>query len=209
MRTTTHTVLHILATIWLTLLFPLSAYPADQKAPKQIAGFSLGASIEEYDYLSYSNFLKQVIVEDIGEFRKGIIEYGVCDKPGKIVRIKMKYANTEEAYFNRLFRRYKKQLGPPTKYTGDAFGILKAWKWYFTDELGEKVSITLQYNKKDPDENFGSMVKMSLPERIKIERACFNEICHAKTKEATPEQRRNWDQIIPYSVAPEQSNEQE
>ncbi len=196
----TYAAFHILVGVCLLLAFPLNVWPANPKAPKQIAGFSLGASIDEYEYLSYDNFLKQVIVEDVGEFRKGVLEYGVCENPGKIVRIKMKYANQEEAFFKQLLKQYNKQLGPPEKYAGDAFGILKAWKWHFTDEHGERVSISLQYNKKDPDENFGSVVKMSLPDRIKAEQDCFNRFCRTRKKQITPEQQRDWDKIIPYPL---------
>ena len=68
---------------------PAPAY-AD-KAPTEVGGFKLGSSIEEYDFISYRNFLKEVVIDQIPGFRKGTISYGVCDRPGEIVKIKLKY----------------------------------------------------------------------------------------------------------------------
>ena len=167
------------------------------KAPKEIGGFKLGTSIDDYEFISYRNFLKQVVVENIGAFRKGIIEYGVCEHPGNIVRIKLKYADSSEPFYRQLLRKYKQQLGEPAKYTGDSFGILMAWKWFFTDEAGERISLTLQYNKKNTNETLGSMVKMSMPDRINAERLCFNKMCNAKETDSPVPEKQHWESFIP------------
>ena len=177
-------------------LSPLEGHTAI-KAPKEIGGFKLGTSIDDYEFISYRNFLKQVVVENVGAFRKGIIEYGVCERPGTIVRIKLKYSDNSESFYRQLLRKYKQQLGEPTKYTGDSFGILMAWKWFFTDEAGERISLTLQYNKKNLNETLGSMVKMSMPDRINAERLCFNKVCNTKEAASPVPEEQHWESFIP------------
>ncbi|WP_153305756.1 hypothetical protein [Desulfogranum mediterraneum] len=191
--------MYSLLALFFALLLSCSTTPlsATVLVPKEIGGFRLGTSIDDYELTSYRNFLKQVVVEDIGGFRKGIIEYGVCERPGKIVRIKLKYADSSEGFYRELLKRYKKQLGEPSRYTGDAFGILKAWKWHFIDQNGERVSLTLQYNQKNLDESLGSVVKLAMPERIIAERKCFNRIC--ATREPLPPTPKGqlWEEMIP------------
>lgn len=160
-------------------VFFLAPAPAEAvSAPKEIGGFRLGTSINDYEFISYQNYLKQVIIENVGVFRKGTIEYGVCERPGEIVKIKLKFADNSEAFYRKLLQLYKQRLGEPDRYTGDAFGILKSWKWFFQDEDGERISLTLQYNKKNPNETLGNMVKLSMPDRINAERLCFNQMCN-------------------------------
>ncbi len=191
--------LHVLLT-FLLVIITASAQATQKTAPKEIGGFKLGSSIDDYEFISYTNFLKQVVVENVGAFRKGIIEYGVCKHPGEIVKIKLKYKDNSEPFFRMLLKQYKKKLGKPDKFTGDPFGILKSWKWHFTDENGEAISLSLQYNKKNFEESMGSVVKMSMPLRIEQERKCFNEVCALQEGEiATPPvlQESHLDLIIP------------
>lgn len=193
--------LRLLALLFVMLATTVISRPAPShaaEAPKEIAGFRLDTYIDEYELLRYDNFLKEVVVENIGDFRKGVIQYGVCDQPGKIVKIKLKYADTSQSFYRELIRRFKAQFGEPHKYTGDAFGILKSWKWSFTDESGNRVSLSLQYNRKDLDESIGSVVKLSLPDRIEAERQCFNMACQSIEPEPKPEgQAPNWQDCVP------------
>jgi len=158
------------------LLTALNA-SAVNNAPHEIGGFRLGASIDEYEFISYRNYLKDVIIDDIGGFRKGEISYGVCDRPGEIVRIKMKYKDSSREFYDHLLKLYKEKFGKPDEFTGDAFGIVLEWKWRFTDKDDNYITVSLQHNLKNIDENIGNMVKLTMPERIKAERDCFNRQC--------------------------------
>ncbi len=180
------------------LLLTASLSFAGENVPREINGFKLGSSIEEYDFITYRNFLKEVIVEDIGGFRKGTISYGVCDRPGEIVRIKMKYRDSSRKFYNQLLKRYKKKFGKPDEFTGDSFGIVLEWKWRFTDKDNNYVTLSLQHNLKDIEQNIGNMVKLTMPDRIKAERLCFNKQCE-KTRVACPVsmQEENWENMIP------------
>ena len=187
--------------VLLTLfLFPASVLPA-ASAPMEIGGFRLGASIDEYDFISYRNFLKEVVVKDIDGFRKGIISYGTCARPGEIIKIKLKYLDTSESFFKELLKRYKKRFGAPDQYIGDSFGIVKAWQWEFTDKQGELIRLKLQHNLKNPDEAMGNTVKLEMPNRIREERKCFNRQCEARMREGNcpmpTSKERSWSKLIP------------
>ena len=181
------------------LLIPSEMLSAEEKpVPTEINGFKLGASIEEYDFINYQNYLKEVVIDDIGGFRRGIISYGTCERPGEIVHIKMKYKDTSHKFYKQLLKRYKKKFGKPEKFTGDAFGIVLAWKWRFRDKDNNYISLTLQYNKKDLAETIGNMVKLSMPDRIEAERKCFIKACEDQ-KMACPVNMMSeeWENLIP------------
>lgn len=164
---------------------PLSpAYVYAGKPPTEVGGFKLGSSIEEYEFISYQNFLKEVVIDKIPGFRKGTISYGVCDRPGEIVRIKLKYLDPSKSFFKGLLKRYKKQFGEPDEFAGDSFGIVKAWKWRFKDNNGNRVTMILQHNLKNPNEVTGNMVKLYMPDQIEVERKCFNKTCALRNPEA-------------------------
>lgn len=148
---------------------------AAEPVPLEINGFRLGSPIDTYDYISYRNFLKEIIFEDMGGFRKGEIAYGVCRRPGEIVRIKMKYRDPSHKFYTRLLEAYNEKFGKPGEFTGDAFGIVLAWKWHFVDKDNNNITLELQHNLKNLDENVGNMVKLSMPDRIEEERECFNK----------------------------------
>ena len=180
------------------LLLTVNISFAGEDAPHEINGFKLGSSIDEYDFITYRNFLKEVLVEDIGGFRKGFISYGVCDRPGEIVRIKMKYKDSSRKFYKQLLKRYKKKFGKPDEFTGDSFGIVLEWKWRFTDKDNNYITLSLQHNLKNLDQNIGNMVKLTMPERIKAERRCFNKKCETKKVECPANmQSENWENMVP------------
>lgn len=171
-------------------------------APMEIAGFRLGEDITEYNYIEYTNFLKEVVVTDWHGFRKGFISYGICAYPGEIVKIKMKYEDGSRDFFDTLLKKYKQKFGKPDEYEGDAFGILLIWKWRFLDNNQNLVSMSLQHNSQDQTENIGNVVKLRYPEREEQERLCFDqqydENRTVEEKQRLEEQKEtNWDYLIP------------
>ena len=170
--------------------------------PREIAGFRLGEDITEYSEIEYSNYLKEVVVTDWYGFRKGIISYGVCADPGKIVRISMKYEDPSKEFYEKLLKTFKKRFGKPSIWGGDAFGILFKWKWVFTDENNQRVNLILQNNLQNPNENIGNSVKLYYPEREKEERLCFIEQCEINKSEEEKERikdrkQQDWEFMIP------------
>ncbi len=189
---------------WLAASSMLPVPTLAKTAPTEVGGFQLGASIDDYEFISYRNFLKEVVIDHIPGFRKGTISYGVCDRPGEIVKIKLKYMDPSKSFFKSLMKRYKKKFGEPDEFAGDSFGIVKAWKWQFRDSNGNRVNMILQHNLKNPNEVTGNMVKLYLPDQIEAERKCFNTTCSMRNPDAFKQAQgkmmwddSSWQQMIP------------
>ncbi len=178
--------------------------------PRALAGFTLGADVEQYkDRLRMRSDLPVRHMECIHEleiketpgYKSGLVAYGTCAEPGKILRIKLKYANPTRRFYEKLLDRFTSKFGKPVEWRGDPFHIVIAWKWSFEDENGERLSMILQHNLKDEDEKMGNSVKMTLTTRIHEEIACF-EKKHGH-KEAAADLRKKkmdeaeWDELIP------------
>ncbi len=160
--------------------------------PTEIAGIKLGSDIADYPDVEYSNYLKEVVVMDWHGFRKGVISYGICESPGTIVKLNMKYEDSSKRFFDKLLKKYKNKFGSPTEWKGDSFGIKHVWKWKFTDEDGRIVNLILKHNLRDPNQNIGNLVSMSYPELEEIERLCFNRKCEEIT---SPEHQKRRDEL--------------
>jgi len=153
------------------------------QAPLGIAGFVLGADIAEnkdrVDMQSalpvrYAEYIAEVEIRHQEGFKSGIIGYGTCDMPGKILRIKLKYADGSKKFYEKLLVRFKKRFGDPTEWRGDPFHVLLAWKWAFTDDRNRRISLVLQHNTRDTEEKMGNAVKLTLTGQVERERACYN-----------------------------------
>ncbi|MCF8056527.1 MAG: hypothetical protein K9K37_07795 [Desulfocapsa sp.] len=187
------------------LLILLLFFPATLQAkeiPVEVGGFVLGSNVTDYPDIEYSNFLKEVVIYDWHGFDKGIISYGVCDSPGEIVRIKLKYKDSSKKFFHTLLKKYKTKYGKPDEWKGDSFGILHVWKWRFTDKNNNRINLILQHNTKDPNENNGNMVKLYLPDQIVREQKCFTKTCESHMSQRDKEHLMNrkkadWNYLIP------------
>jgi len=173
-----------------------------QDAPLEIGGISLGSQIDSYPDIIQSNFLKEVVVTNRHGFRKGVISSGVCKYNGEILKIKLKYQDKSKSFYKTLLKKYRAQYGAPDSWKGDSFGLLHAWSWTFTDKNNARVSLTLQYNAKDPNETIGNTVKLSYPDRIEEERSCFMQMCNKASRQIDTNQREelkkaDWSYLIP------------
>ena len=169
---------------------------ADTEGPMSVGGFTLGTPIESYDIKADENYLKEVIVNDVAGYRKGFITYGTCDREGEIVRIKLKYTDRSQDFYEKLLKEFKKKFGSKPRYVGDSFNNFKAWKWGFNGQDGERITLVLQHNLKDEAETIGTTVKLSLPDRMVRERICYNE----KVKDQDPDEgaaKTDMNQFIP------------
>lgn len=189
------TAIHILI---LLLLAPLAAESAESTVPSSAGGFSLNTKIDTYGVSGYENYLKEIILTDLDGFHKGFITYGTCQRPGEILRIKLKYRDRSNQFFEELLKKYRQSFGQKPKFVGDQFGNVRGWKWSFTNKDGQRVTLELQHNLKDSDESIGNMLKLSLPELMNEERLCFNE-AHPEDqeKEKTTDSEPDWDVLVP------------
>jgi hypothetical protein len=178
--------------------------------PATIAGFTLGTDVEHYKDrlrmrtdlpIRHMECIHELEIKETPGYKSGLAAYGTCAEPGKILRIKLKYANPTRRFYEKLLDRFTSKFGKPMEWRGDPFHIVIAWKWSFEDENGDRLSMILQHNLKDEDEKMGNSVKMTLTTRIHEEIACF-EKKHGH-KEAAADRRRKemeeagWDMLIP------------
>ena len=178
--------------------------------PIHLGGFELGTDISNYPQLldmktcredTFNKHLGEgMMIQQVG-FKSGLIAYGLCDAPNKIVRIKLKFTDSSKSFFTKLLRRYEKELGAPTEYRGDPFQTLIAWKWSFVNDKNEKISLILQHNTMVEDEKLGNAVKLKLTSQIEKERDCFmTKFPEEDIAEPLPEieGKTLWNLYIPY-----------
>ncbi|MEW5734986.1 MAG: hypothetical protein AB1921_09030, partial [Thermodesulfobacteriota bacterium] len=156
----------------LMLLIPILA-PCSlrgEEAPLNLAGFTLGQDVSKFrDRLDmttalpvrYLESLKEVEIGKLPGYKSGLIAYSTCTSPQKVVRIKLKYADSGEDFFNKLFSQLKNRFGEPDKFRGDSFGIMTSWKWSFTDAQGHNLSLVISHNTMDVDEKMGNAIKLT------------------------------------------------
>lgn len=171
----------LVASVGLQFAAPVAG-DSSTAAPHWIAGFALGADIATYKdrirqqtamCTRYMEYLEEVEILPQPGFKSGLLAYGTCAEPGRIVRLKLKYADGRRKFYDRLLERFKQRFGEPDEWRGDPFGVLVAWKWSFTDAAGNRISMILQHNAKDPDQKLGNAVKLTCTTWLDQERVCF------------------------------------
>jgi hypothetical protein len=179
-------------------------------APHELAGFVLGGRMDAFkDQVEmdtvlptrYLESLKEVEAKELKGFKTGLVTYGTCIEPSRIVRLKFKYADNSKRFFEELLERYKANLGKPDEWRGDPFHIVIAWKWSFTDKDGNNISLILQHNTRDEEEKQGNAVKMTMWNLIHAEDRCFQQK-HPRTAAApvftfNDPASVNWKPLIP------------
>lgn len=198
--------------IWaLPLVLTLSAGALAAEAPRHLGGFVLGAQIEEFKDLvdmdtcmgvRYMEYLQEAETRAIPGFKSGLITFGTCVDYGRILRIKLKYADDSKRFFNEMMKRLRQRFGEPDEYRGDPFHVMVAWKWSFEDAQGNRISLTIQHNTKDEEEKMGNAIKLSLGNQLEKERACF-EAKHPDRTEAGGGKQpgasaEDWKRFVPY-----------
>ena len=182
-----------LAILSTALVFPSMG---SAQVPQQIAGIRLGATLDQYKTIlqmdtalpvRHMEYISEVELKPSFEgYRSGYVFYGNCDKPGRIVKIKLKYEHSDKDFFDDMVKRFKQKFGNPDQYRGDAFRAFIAWKWSFKDKDGNNISLILQHNSADVEEyTRGNSVKLSATSLIEKEARCEE----LKTPEPKQKQR--------------------
>ena len=178
------------------------------EAPSQVAGFKLGTDISLYKDrvdmstalpVRYAESISEVEINATGLLASGLIAYGTCADPGKVLRIKLKYADSGRDFYNKLLTQFEKKFGKPDEWRGDPFHIVIAWKWSFVDKAKNRISLILQHNKLDTDEKIGNSIKLTLTDAIEKERLCYEKSRPAASvpPAAAIDSQINWDTLIP------------
>lgn len=178
------------------------------ESPNQVGGFQLGADIAAYKDrvemttalpIRYAESISEVEIKKTDLLASGLIAYGTCAFPGKVLRIKLKYADSSKAFYDMLLSRMEKKFGKPDEWRGDPFHIVIAWKWSFVDKSKRRISLILQHNKQDTDEKIGNSIKMTLTDAVEKERQCY-EKSHPEIRESQPGTapvQLDWDLLLP------------
>lgn len=192
------------------LLTLFSYHSVHAKFPLHLGGFVLGEDISQYHHLMdmqtcrelpFNEYLEEGQILPQPGFKSGLVAYGTCRHPGKIVRIKLKFSDSSKAFFEKLLQKYREELGRPDEYKGDPFQTMIAWKWSFINDRKEKSSLILQHNIMVDDEKMGNSVKLSLTSRIEEERECYMEKFPEKdppTTQAEKSREDLWKLFVPY-----------
>jgi hypothetical protein len=168
--------------VLLTVFFVGLAGMAQADAPNQVGGFVLGQDIKKFEDrvimdtalpVRYAENFKEVEIKFTKGFKSGLIGYGTCEQPGHIVRVKLKYADSSKKFYKKLLKRFKQRFGEPDEYRGDPFKIVDAWKWSFTNQQNQSISLTLQHNTKDEEEKKGNAVKLTNNTLVEKDRLCY------------------------------------
>jgi hypothetical protein len=182
------------------------------EAPRELAGFILGgritASMQNIKPdtalpTRYLESLKEVEIKDVWGYKTGLVAYTTCITPSRIVRIKLKYADTSKKFYDALLKRFKERFGEPDAYRGDPFHIVIAWKWAFVDKDNNDISLVLQHNSRDEEEKMGNTIKMTMWNLLQAELRCFEEK-HSESDQSENDGFKynksdsiNWERFIP------------
>jgi hypothetical protein len=184
-----------------------------KEAPRELAGFVVGEAVEKHrDRLRVGSVLPVRFLESLKEaetvplygYKTGLVVFGTCIQPPRIIRLKFKYAETSKEFYDRLLAVFKQRFGEPDQWRGDPFGIVIAWKWSFLDPKGNDISLILQHNLRDDEEKQGNSIKLTLWNLMRAESACFESGSNApepgdpvRRFEYRREEPVDWDLFVP------------
>ena len=203
----------LISAICLTLLFlsgpAMAKKAAIETTANGVGGFILGDAIDNYQDvirmntsmpIRYLESVHEVEIQGIPEFKSGLIAYGSCVEKGKIIRIKLKYADSSRKFFELLMKKFKERFGEPTEWKGDSFGVVITWKWSIKNDKGEKISLIIQHNLLDTEEKVGNVVKMTLTQAMDEEIECYKKAdprVREKKRKSLPSPI-DWDKLLPH-----------
>ena len=163
------------------------------EAPDSLAGIRLGATVEEQaaklvpveaNKAFHRPALGIMPVAALKGFRSGYVDYGMCAAKGRVVRIKMNYADDSLEFFNRILEALKKRYGEPKEWRGNAFGTLRTWKWSLkSKELGAVSLILMHYAGDDGAFTDGNSIRIAATDLVRAEEVCQAGAITAKKDE--------------------------
>ena len=197
--------------LWLAIMILIFSGTSFAEPPHQIGPFILGHDISEFaDFVQmdtslpirYLESVREVEIKPIQGFRSGLIAYGTCAVPNRVVRIKLKYSDNSKSFFEKLKKRIDNRFGESDEYRGDPFHIVIGWKWSFKDADNNKITLILQHNTRDEEEKMGNSIKLTMTNLLESEQECFNnkmaaEPANAKAPKPLELEQTGWDLFVP------------
>lgn len=154
------------------------------EGPTSLMGITLGTSIDKYNDLIEENsslplwdqeYLSRVELEHMPGIKSGYVSFANCSEQGTVVRIKVKYEDPSESFFQKLYKELVNKYGEATN-RGNAFGTLKVWKWGMKSPNGHSISLILVHSKGDDEAySYGNTLRLADRTLIDKERQCFKQ----------------------------------
>jgi hypothetical protein len=199
------------AVLCLALILGLGTVVQAAEVPLELAGLRLGETVsaagdklrpDAGDQEIRRSGLAMAPVAPVAGYRSGYVDYGRCASPGRIVRIKMRYADDSLEFFDKILSALKKRYGEPSQWRGNAFGTLRTWKWSLTAADGSRVSLILMYYAGD-DGTFtqGNSIRIAASDFIRQEERCQeakNAAAGGSPKLGPPPQPLGLDWFLPH-----------
>ncbi|MFH1914933.1 MAG: hypothetical protein ABIK45_11750 [Pseudomonadota bacterium] len=172
--------------------------------PLTLAGFTLGQDMARYEshcegpalVIPDIPFLTEVnlAADAVPGVRGGSLTHGNCLDDRKLVRIKLKFHDSSQKFFNTLVTEYTARFGKPDSYQGDTFRNVIAWQWDFSRD-GEAVSVMVMWSR-DMEMRPGVSIKMTLESSVEAEYGCFTTASDKQVRRG-PTAIRSLDDFIP------------
>lgn len=199
--------LAILVVALVCVAIQASAAPEDRAGPpKSIAGLSLGEDVSAFkeslnmgtdQTIWNQGWFRQVEIKTLPGFQGGYLFYGNCLDFGRVVRIKLKYADDSPGFFDRLQAALQDRYGRG-EWRGDPFGTLRAWKWGFTDERGDSISLILEhYSGEDESYTAGNSIRLANRSAMLREKTCGEARLKKDGKSQAPAEAPSFDWYLP------------
>jgi hypothetical protein len=162
-------------------LFPGLAMAAGS-VPLELGGLRLGGNVAEYSQMVdqetaakgfFRPHLEMVALKDREGLRSGYADYGTCKNKGRIVRIKVNYADGSLAFFEKLLAELKKRYGQPENWRGNPFGTLRAWKWSIPSDKDRISMILMYYAGDDGEYTEGNSLRITSRNMVEEEDKCY------------------------------------
>ena len=160
-------------------------------APREIAGLALGADVK--DLASRLDLTKAVPLWDkpyltranilpTKGFRTGYVLFGNCANPGKIVRIKLKYAEKSTSFFRTTGHTLTSRYGEPKPLMSDQGGLYLGMAWKFGTAKTGVTALLLEYAAgDDPEDAEGASIRLTDNTQLAVEQECYD-----KTRQKEP-----------------------
>ena len=198
-------------TFWVAIIILAISGTSFAETPHQLGPFILGHDINEFtDFVQmdtslpirYMESIREVEIKPIKGFKSGLIAYGICTAPNRVVRIKLKYSDSTKAFYEKLKKRIENRFGKNNEYRGDPFHIVIGWKWSFTDTDNNTITLLLQHNTRDEEEKMGNSIKLTMTNLLKSDWECNKnkaptEQAGGNVSEPQELEQTGWDLFVP------------
>jgi len=198
-------------TVWVAIIILTISGTSFAETPHQLGPFILGHDIAEFvDFVQmdtslpirYMESIREVEIRPIIGFKSGLIAYGTCAAPNRVVRIKLKYSDNSKAFYKKLKKRIDSRFGKSDEYRGDPFHIVIGWKWSFMDTDNNKIALLLQHNTRDEEEKMGNSIKLTMTNLLESDWECHQnkspaEQAAGNVSKPQELEQTGWDLFVP------------